>query len=95
MHVNKQNLLARRHRTEEDDMKETDMPITRRRIETPYARDDDEMPFGRYAGLPLAEVPVAYWRQLLRFRWLAKQNPELHTYAKRRCPNSRAVSVHD
>jgi hypothetical protein len=69
------------------------MPITRRRIETPYATDDDEMPFGRYAGECLRDVPHAYWRQLLRFRWLAEQHPALHEYARRRCPNCRAVSA--
>jgi hypothetical protein len=69
--------------------------INRRRIETPYATDDDIISFGRYAGLNLEKVPAAYWRQLLKFRWFAEQHPTLHAYARRRCPNSRAVSVHD
>ncbi|MGA2031807.1 MAG: hypothetical protein ABSG68_06100 [Thermoguttaceae bacterium] len=44
------------------------MPITRRRIETSYATDDDIMPFGRYEGCDLRDVPAAYWRKLLLFR---------------------------
>ena len=71
------------------------MPITRRRIETPYATDDDIMPFGRYRGHSLRDVPLAYWRKMLLYRWLAEQHPILHEYAMRRCPNSRAVSVHE
>jgi hypothetical protein len=69
--------------------------MNRRRIETPYATHADIMPFGRYAGLSLAEVPHAYWRKVLLFRWFAEQWPELHAFARRRCPNSRAVEVHD
>ena len=69
--------------------------MNRRRIETPYGSGDDTMPFGRYTGLPLADVPHAYWRKVLLFRWFAEQWPDLHEYARRRCPNCRAVSVHD
>ena len=71
------------------------MPIIRRRIETSYATDDDIVPFSRYAGECLRDVPHAYWRKLLCYRWLAEQHPTLHEYAKRRCPNSRAVSAHE
>jgi hypothetical protein len=76
---------------EEADMKETNMPTTRRRVETPYANDDTIMPFGRYRGRELRDVPLAYWRRLLLYRLLAEQYPTLHEYAMRRCPNSRAV----
>ena len=69
--------------------------MNRRRIETPYATGSDIMSFGRYRGLPLAEVPLAYWRKVLLFRWFAEQWPALHEYARRRCPNSRTVSIHE
>jgi len=69
--------------------------MNRQRIETFYAIDDDIMPFGRYRGRELRDVPLPYWRKMLLYRWLAEHHPALHEYAKRRCPNSRAVSAHE
>lgn len=69
--------------------------MNRRRIQTPYATDDDIMPFGRYYGRELRDVPLPYWRKMLLFRWLAEEHPAIREYAMRRCPNARAVFARD
>jgi len=69
--------------------------MERRRIQTPYYTDDTEMYLGRYTGERLGDIPHAYWRTMLLHRWFAERHHLLWEYACRRCPNCRAVSVHD
>lgn len=43
--------------------------------------DDDKMPFGKWKGTRLGEVPDHYWKWFLQQEW-ASEWPELLAYAK-------------
>ena len=43
--------------------------------------DDDRMPFGKWKGIRLGEVPDSYWRWFLQQYW-SSEYPELLEYAK-------------
>jgi len=43
--------------------------------------DDDKMPFGKWSGTPLGEVPDSYWRWFLQQPWV-ENHPDLLEYAQ-------------
>jgi len=43
--------------------------------------DDDRMPFGKWKGTRLGEVPDSYWRWFLRQDW-AQEYPDLVAYGQ-------------
>lgn len=43
--------------------------------------DDDRMPFGKWKGTKLGEVPDYYWKWFVKQEW-ANKHPDLLEYAK-------------